>query len=165
MCWMPGLLLVMSINAVLKTRQTQRQQPRQHPQERMKKLQVGLQPILPFNMTAYENGYTYVIPKLFIFCFLSNQHCLCFKCALQCLRCLPAITAEEAVDTHLCPTMTKSFCSMPSIRVSWSLAESQARSDHLTSLNQLTSYKSVLVSFSYFAICNILYMRLMFVSL
>lgn len=53
MCWMPGLHLGMSTNAVLKRRRTQRQQPHQRPQERMKKQQVGIQPVLPPDMTVY----------------------------------------------------------------------------------------------------------------
>lgn len=64
-----------------------------------------------------------------LFFFSSLQHCLCFQCVLQCLRCLPVTTGEEAADTRLRPTTTRSSCSTPSTRVSWSLAEPRARSE------------------------------------
>ena len=132
----------MSINAALKSRPTRHRQLHQHPQERMKTLQVRVQPARDF--VDQEVPFVFAIPDLLNL--LSIQHCLRFKCALRCLRCLSITTVAEAADTRPCPTTTRSFCSTPSIRVSWSLAQSQARSEH-PALNQLTTHQSVLVSF------------------
>lgn len=67
MCWMPGLHSVMSINAVLRRRRSQHQQLHQHPQEKMKKLQVEMRPAQPPNLTAH---YIFVITDpLFLFLF------------------------------------------------------------------------------------------------
>lgn len=96
------------------------------------------------DFAVQEVPFMFVIPDLLNLS--SVQHCLRFKCALQCLRCLSVTTAAEAADTPPCPTTTRSFCSTPSIRVSWSLAQSRARSEH-PALNQLTTHQSVLVSF------------------
>lgn len=70
-----------------------------------------------------------IISKPCFFSFSSVQHCPYFRCVPRCLRCLPTTTVEAAAATCPCPTTTRSFCSTPSIRVSWSLAESRARSE------------------------------------
>lgn len=49
------------------------------------------------------------------------QNLLCFGCVPRCLRYQPIITAGGSAATCQCPTMTRSFCSTPFIRVSWSL--------------------------------------------
>lgn len=73
------------------------------------------------------------VPKYLLFCeprpvsLSPVQLSLHFKCVPQCSRCLPVTTVEVAADTRPCPTTTRSFCSTPSIRVSWSLAESPAK--------------------------------------
>lgn len=70
MCWMPGLHSVMSINAVLRRRRSQHQQLHQHPQEKMKKLQVEMRPAQPPILTAH---HIFVITDpvfLFLFPFL-----------------------------------------------------------------------------------------------
>lgn len=125
-CWMPGLHLVTSINAVLKRKWTQRRQPRQPPQERRMKQQVGN--AAPLTATVHHN----VLERQHV-CdsqpvpLSPVQRCLPFKCVPQCSRCPPVTTAEVAADTPPCPTTTRSFCSTPSIRVSWSPAESLAK--------------------------------------
>lgn len=99
----------------------------------------------------------------FSFGFSSVQRCLLFKCVLQCLRCLSVTNVEEAAGTHPCPTTTRSFCSTPSIRVSWSLAESRARSEEPSACHaQICHFPCAHLDFAFHCILQTL---LMFVSL
>lgn len=86
--------------------------------------------------TTFLNYWNTCLQLLF-FLFSSRQHCLHFRCSLPCLRCLSITTVEGAAATRQCPTTTRSFCSTPFIRVSWSLAETKARSEPASLLSNL----------------------------
>lgn len=104
--------------------------------------------VLQYNLKVCEFFFTLFF---FFFWFPPVQHHLHFRCVPQCSWCLPVTTAEEAAATHPCPIMTRSFCSMPSIRVSWSLAESQARSEQLSlsSLENTFPHTNLVLQFSH----------------